>query len=411
MPHTTMKNKAQAYLQKLCVAIPNRRVGSEGNRAATDFFAETISAFGFDVTTPRFDCIDWREEGADLTVEGAPFALHDELRVSPYSLGGQAQAPLVVIASAAELEAADITGAIVLLRGGIAQEPLMPKHFPFYNPESHQHIVQLLESKQPQAIIAATTRSPELAGAVYPFPMIEDGDMDIPSVYTTEEVGTRLAEHAGDVVALEIRAERRPATGVNVIARQGADPHRRIVICAHIDAKDGTPGALDNASGITVLLLLADLLADYAGDLGIEIVALNGEDYYSAPGQLQYLSRNEGRFEEIALGVNLDGVGYHRGRTAYSLYGCPPALADPIHAAFDAYDTQIEGEPWYQGDHGIFLMHERPTLAMTSERLTEIMTEIVHTARDRPEIVAAEQLVDSACALRDLVRKLTQSFA
>jgi aminopeptidase YwaD len=149
------------------------------------------------------------------------------------------------------------------------------------------------------------------------------------------------------------------------------------------------------------------LLTDYASDLGIEIVALNGEDYYAAPGQLQYLSRNEGRFEEIVLGVNLDGVGYHRGRTAYSLYGCPPALADPIHAAFDAYNTQIEGEPWYQGDHGIFLMHERPTLAMTSERLTEIMTEIVHTARDRPEIVAADQLVDSARALRDLVQKLS----
>ncbi len=403
-PNNLMTDKAQTYLQHLCVAIPNRRVGSEGNRAATDFFAATVSAFGFEVATPRFECIDWREAGADLTVDGVSF--DSDLHVSPYSLGCEARAPLAVVASVAELEAADLTGAIVLLRGEITKEPLMPKNFPFYNPEAHQHIIHLLESQQPAAIIAATTRSPELAGAVYPFPFIEDGDVDIPSVYVTEEAGMRLAEHAGDMATLEIRAARRAATDVNVIARKGADPHRRVVLFAHIDAKDGTPGALDNASGITVLLLLAELLADYAGDLGIEIVALNGEDYYDNPGQRQYLSRNASRFEEIVLGVNLDGGGYHRGRTAYSLYGCPPALADPIHAAFDSYSTLIEGEPWYQGDHGIFLMHERPTLALTSELLMEIMTKIVHTSRDKPEIVATDQLVASARALRDLVRKL-----
>ena len=52
----------------------------------------------------------------------------------------------------------------------------------------------------------------------------------------------------------------------------------------------GTPGALDNASGTTVLLLLAELLADYRGSLGVDIVAINGEDYYSAPGEIVYLS-------------------------------------------------------------------------------------------------------------------------
>jgi hypothetical protein len=50
-------------------------------------------------------------------------------------------------------------------------------------------------------IIAATSRSPELAGALYPFAWIEDGDFDIPSVYMTDEQGARLAAYVGKAVA------------------------------------------------------------------------------------------------------------------------------------------------------------------------------------------------------------------
>ena len=38
-----------------------------------------------------------------------------------------------------------------------------------------------------------------------------------------------------------------------------------------------------------LLLLLAEMLQDYRGKLGIEIVAFNGEDYYSAGEQMDYL--------------------------------------------------------------------------------------------------------------------------
>ena len=164
----------------------------------------------------------------------------------------------------------------------------MPKSFTFYNPDEHKHIIRLLEEKKPQAIIAATSRNPEMAGAVYPFPLIEDGDFDIPSVYLTEELGVELANHAGEHISLDIRAQRTPAKGCNVITRKG-DGTNRVVCFAHIDSKQGTPGALDNASGVTILLLLGELLKDFEGSLGVELVALNGEDYYSNPGEMQYL--------------------------------------------------------------------------------------------------------------------------
>ncbi len=404
MTSVHLSEKAEAYLRRLCLEIPSRRVGSKGNQAATDFFASIVASFGFETESPGFDCVDWKGEGTSLTVSDAVF----EAFTSPYSLGCQVSAPLIVASTVEELEAAQVCDKIVLLRGDIAREQLMPKNFTFYNPDHHKRIVQLLETKNPQAIIAATSRNPELVGAMYPFPLIEDGDFDIPSVYMTEEEGNRLAEHAGKEVSLESRAHRIPAKGCNVIARKGANRQRRVVLFAHIDARIGSPGASDNASGVIVLLLLAELLADYRGTLDVEIVAMNGEDYYAAPGEQQYVAINAGRFDEIMLGINLDDVGYYKGNVAYSLYDCPAAMAGSIRQVFSGYKDLVEGEPWYQGDHGLFLINHRPALAITSELLTELMTEITHTPKDRPEIVDTTKLVNVAFALWDLLLHLGQ---
>jgi aminopeptidase YwaD len=404
MDRQQLENQAQNYLHKLCLEIPNRCVGSQGNRTATDFFAETVRGLGFQVEMPEFECIDWEQRGTDLSVGNDRF----EAYASPYSLGCQVEGALSVISTISELEIADLTRKIVLLRGEIAKEQLMPKNFTFYNPEEHQRIIRLLEDKNPLAIISATSRDPQMAGAVYPFPLIEDGDFDIPSVFMTEEEGDKLAAYTGRATSLTIRAARHPARGCNVIARKNADRQTRVVLFAHIDAKLGTPGALDNASGIVVLLLLAQLLKSFESKFSVEIVALNGEDYYAASGEQLYVSQNQDKFADISLGINLDGVGYYHGNTAYSLYDCPKELANIIHCTFSSYMDIVAGEPWYQGDHGLFIMNHTPALAITSEFFNEILIEVAHTPKDTPNLIVTTKLVDMATALRDLLIAMDQ---
>lgn len=257
---------AQSYLHKLCTEIDNRRVGSAGNRTATDFFAATARSYDFTVETTAFDCIDWQTDGVQLTVGDT----HFKAFASPYAPGCSLRATLTAIETVEALEDAWLEDRIVLLHRQIATHQLMPKNFPFYNPDEHRHIIQLLEQKQPQAIIAATGRDVEMAGSVYPFPLFEDGDFDIPSVYMKDIDGQHQLRYAGQEVTLHSKAQRIPADGVNAVAHKGANRDKRIVIFAHIDAKKGTPGALDNAGGVIVLLLLAQLLTDYTGDLSVE---------------------------------------------------------------------------------------------------------------------------------------------
>ncbi len=173
--------------------------------------------------------MDWSESGAELTAGVTAF----ECQPSPYTLPVLVSAPLVVLSTVEELEAADMAGKIVLLRGDLAREQLAPKHFPWWNPEEHQRIIAVLERGQPAAIVAATSRNPETAGAVYPFPLIEDGDFDIPSAFMTEEEGQKLAVYAGREVDLEIRASRSMAEGCNVVARRGGNGRERGRVGGH----------------------------------------------------------------------------------------------------------------------------------------------------------------------------------
>lgn len=399
---TDLCDTAARYLHYLSVDLATRRMGSAGNHAATDFCARVINAAGFEVSTPLFDCLDWVSNGATCRAGIKNFTMH----ASPYSKGCRVSAHLRTANNLEALNQLECAGDILLLTGDLTREQLMPKGYPFYNPESHQLIVALLENKAPAAIIAATRRNPELVGALYPFPLIEDGNFDIPSVYTTDRVGARLAQYDGQTVQLVSQAERIPSTGVNVVGRLNPFSMKKIVICAHVDSKPNTQGALDNAAGVVTLLLLSDLLKNYDGPYGIELLVVNGEDYYGANGELLYLEEIEGQLGNIRLFVNLDALGYIRGDTAFSFYNLLESDAVLMRQQISLHEGVREGAPWYQSDHAIFVMKGGPAVAVTSEHFEEITRKFTHTPRDIPALVDPNKLVQAALAIEAMITRL-----
>jgi aminopeptidase YwaD len=392
---------AETHIHFLCEEIPTRQVGSTGNQAATQYFANTMSQNGFKVERQTFDCIDMRQGEIELTANGHSF----QAIISPYSLGCNIRAELIKVETVEELEGLDIKDKLLLLTGEITHEQLMPKNFVFYNPEHHQHIYQLLEEKQPAAIIAATSRNPELAGGLYPFPLFEDGDFDIPSTYLKDIEGEKLAEFTGREVHLKMDAERIPSRAENVSAQRG-DQNGRILVCAHIDAKAGTPGALDNAGGTTVLMLLADLMKDYGDNQGIEILAFNGEDYYSAGGQMEYLHRHSTDLNQIHLVINLDGVGYHETPTGISFYGCPQTVQDAATQLISEFGEFEEMPQWLQGDHMVFVSQGIPAIAFTTAEFADVWIDIAHTKEDTPNKVDGVILAETAKFIFELIKRI-----
>lgn len=398
------EERCLGILGELCSAIPGRCVGTPGNRMATSFFESEARLSGWRTRSYEMDVMGWIEGNASLSVSGR----HFDVSASPFSVGCRVEAPLVSASSLGELLATDATGKVLLLHGGIAREQLMPKNFAFYNPDEHRRIIGALEEKEPLAIVCATGRNSSLAGGAYPFPLIEDGDFDIPSVYMTDEAGLLLLPCTGETVMLESTPVRSAEKAYNVIAEKGGVRGRRIVVTAHIDSKKGTPGAIDNATGVSVLLLLAELLSDYRGDRLIELVALNGEDFYSAPGQMQYIDLNRDSFGSILLNINIDGAGFHEGQTSFSFFGLPERMKSEALGVMELHPGIGEGPQWPQGDHSIFVQMGCPALAVSSMWLiTNMETQsITHTDRDNPGIVDCCKVVETALALDKLIRAL-----
>ncbi len=394
--------KSRLYLNTLCNVKPNRRTGSLGNREATVFFADTIRPYGYEIDATPFECLDHISGRSGLTHDQEAF----EVYTSPYSLGCDVVAELITVSTIEELENTNCEGKILLMRGAICSEQLAPKNFVFYNPEDHQEIIALLESRKPAGIVTATAKSPEQVGALYPFPLIVDGDFDIPSVYCRDTLGDVLAAMQGDPFRLRIDASRLPSSATNIIAKLNGGARGKVVITAHIDAYEDSPGASDNASGIVVLLLCAEMLSNYQGEHCIEIAALNGEDHYSAAGQMDYLKRYGGEFPGVLLAVNVDDVGYKQGRSSYSFYECSPQLEKKAEDAFQRFDSLARGEQWFNGDHMIFVQSGVPSVAFTAECMPELMRTVTHTSSDTPDIVDCHKLVEVAESLNALVRAL-----
>ena len=384
--------RARDHLEALCVAIPDRSVGSPGNQASTAWFEGVMRELGWQTERQEFSCLDWEGRGASLRTGTQRW----DLRPGPYGLSCRVEGPLRVVSTAAELLEVNAAGAVLLVRGELCASQLMPKGFAFYNPDSHREIVALLEGSGALAVVAATGVDPWMAGGERPFPLIEDGDFELPTAFVEAEA--RLEALEGQRVELVVDSRRWMSTGWNPVGRLGSGP--RVVVCAHIDAKKGSPGAVDNGGGTVILLLVAELLRAHSGAPEVEIVAFNGEDYFATPGQLRWLELDRG---EVSLVINIDGVGYVGGETAWSIYGVSDAAEEVVREAFDHL---MEGPRWVQGDHSIFVQRGVPAVALTTTAFEQAWTSITHTPRDTVEQVDPAALAQAARAIARVISQV-----
>lgn len=392
---------ASEIVANLSSSVPDRRPGGTGNHEATTYVAGLLSRLGWSVEQREFPCVDWRTDGGSLTVDGISI----DVTPSPYGCGVSADGPLRILRTHEDLRRRDLAGAVVVLTGDLASEPLTPKAYPFYGSEEHTAMIDALESAAPAAVVAVTGRYPTLCGALDPFPLIEDGDFAIPTGNIRPDESGAVLRRDGQSAGIEIRSERWTSTAQNVVATRGPQVGR-VTVAAHIDTKPGTPGAVDNAAGVATLVLLAGLLSPRHHrnlDVGVELLVVNGEDHYAAPGEVVWLNDNDGRLADIALFVNLDGAGYYDGRTSYSTYNVADTLQSWIDLAFEDRPDLVAGPQWYQSDHAIFAMQGRPALAFTTEHVEEMLETLFHAPTDTPDKVDPSIVVGVAAALEELI--------
>jgi aminopeptidase YwaD len=402
MDYNCLREQITRDLTELCVTIGDRHPGSEQNQRAVSYTFGRMAATIADTVMIPLKCLDWEYGNITLKVGGEAVGAF----VGPYNESFQITAPFKMASTIDELANTDAADHILVLHGELCKEQLAPKNFVFYNPEHHQQIIALLEEKNPLAIIAVTGCNPNATRALCPFPLIEDGDFLIPSCYVDEAAGDRIKAQLGDEIFLSMESRRIPSQAHNIIGTVKGKTSERIVFCAHIDTKKDTPGAIDNAGGICLLLALADQLRDYAGKYSIELLVINGEDYYSYPGGMRYLEDNRDRLGEILMVVNSDGAGARGSRTSFCHFHASEEIQQILNSTFRDQNKYLPVDPWYSGDHMTLAMNGVPAVALTTEAIQEILTTVAHTDQDTIDGVDTNILAGVALSLRELIDRL-----
>lgn len=132
--------------------------------------------------------------------------------------------------------------------------------------------------------------------------------------------------------------EGRRVANIEAERRGSRRPDRILVIGAHYDSVNDSPGANDNASGVAVMIELARMYAALAPQVTVRFVAFVNEEppYFmtTAMGSFRYAADAAARGEDITLMISLETIGYFSDEASSQRYPFPFGLVLPSRGNF-----------------------------------------------------------------------------
>jgi aminopeptidase YwaD len=384
---TSLEAKLTQHLTHLCVEIGPRPLGSPENQAAAIYIADGFAACGLKVERQMFPCPLWEEIDTQLEIGGQGVTVW----ANNFSASCDVTAPTVTMGTVAELEAAELAGRIGVLYGNLTKGHGFGARSAVYFPEHAQKIVRLLEEKAPAALILVNP----LVGCQER--LMRDWEFPIPSATVPAQAGLALLQHGGQTARLRIDARQSPGQFCNVIARKYSDRRERITFMAHFDTMAGTPGASDNGSGVAVLLALAEVLAEKELPIGLEWIAVNGEEV-GGVGDAVYLRQYEESLGGILALINVDGAGQRLGANSVTVMGAQESLEAQVRRAHERHPGVAWVEPWYESDHSAFLWRNVPCIPIGSVGGANI----THLPSDTVEWISPTKLAEVVSLIADI---------
>ena len=292
--------------------------GTEGERQARQYIINELKTFGLKPKTEKFEHLGWKRGTAKLKTT-RPY----ERELHTISLCGGPSTPN-----------GGLDGKIISVGHGT------PSEFNAKKDEIKDSIV-LSSSLAPRANCNPPRqchrrtkygRAIEYGAKAFIFMNSQQGMLpqtgslrqnkegEIPAVTVPFEEGEllkRFNEKGNLKIHLEVENESFKNETSNIIAElKGKNEDEVILIGAHYDCHDDSPGAQDNGTGVTTLLELARILTLSEAEFEKTIrFVFFGVEEMACVGSSSYVLEHKKELENIDLMINLDGPGSNGGKT------------------------------------------------------------------------------------------------
>ena len=258
-------------------------------------------------------------------------------------------------------------------------------------------------------------------------------------VMAAEYIGTTLAGAGYEVGRQPYEVGGKICENVEAEVRGSRRPDDILVIGAHYDSVQGSPGANDNASGVAAMLALARAFAKTTPTRTLRFVAFTNEEpphfQTTHMGSRVYARRSRERGEKIVLMLSLETIGYYSDEPGSQHLLFPLNLIYPSTGNFIAFVSNMEngflvrqlvgsfrqqtqfpseggslwglipGVGW--SDHWAFWKEGFPAVMVTDTALFRYPA--YHSNADRPEFVQYERMARVVSGLHAVIAEMANT--
>lgn len=270
-----------------------RVAGTKDEKDAVDYIESELKDLGYETEVQPFPIYDYK---SDVSIDLDGVALDEE----PYAFSGSASkevtAQLVNVGKATPDEVGvDVEGKIALAERG---------DIPFV-----EKVQNVLDKGAVGVIMYNSEDEGNRFGQV-------GKDQDMIAAAITRESGLELVEQvaAGEVEAtLNVNVEEIEMTSYNVIASlkpdKDVDTGQLVTIGAHHDSVPNGPGANDDASGVSAVLELAKIYADYPMDTEVRFITFGSEERGLVGSQYYVDNLPQSEIDRLVSHFQMDMIG------------------------------------------------------------------------------------------------------
>lgn len=346
-------------IRHLSETIGERPSGTPAERRAAGYLADQFSSLGLQVEVQEFRFLGWRAKAGPLLRLLRP--VEEDVRVAPVGYTGSTPP----------------RGALGVLRRAGMESIIPGLH------EWPRYAVMNGDGKL-LAYVLGNVDGPAISlfhnNPLFSAPMVVISSAD----------NTRLESWLGQGEQVEIHlqseAEYDPdMVGHNVIATLPGRTAETVVACAHFDSVPGSPGAVDNASGVQVVFDLARRLSEERPGRTVKFILFGGEEDFLL-GSRYYVreAKSLGILDEVKAVVNFDTVA--TGSRLVCRVG-PESFEERVRSVLDrigageSFDLAFT-PPWASSDHFPFAAEGVPALMLVLHPWDEY-----HTTADTMSVV------------------------